>query len=122
MCLDIGWRGAVPQLHTGTGYKVFHKGRSKQLKFSDRGLNGSSRVYTGRWLKAEKREVLGNDGKTYESGFHVYLEYPRVWNSWDDNYLIIRKVKYRKGRILGYQSGYKVIIADEMYVFPGPVR
>ena len=75
-------------------------------------------VEKGKWLKARK-EKIGGYGPEYMSGFHIFTSYYyarkfRILGNADE--WPIRKVKYRKGRILGRQEGCKVVVADEMYV------
>ena len=84
------------------------------------GLNGSRKLKTGRWLKAERKLVSdGTSNKRYESGFHILpsmldcMIYARKFRHFQNRVLV--KIKYRGGRPKEH-SRHPVILADEMLI------
>jgi hypothetical protein len=108
---------------SGIGYKIVFKYTLgiPGYYFRFKSLNGSVRVPTDRWLRAEKKVVLTdspNSSIAYESGFHIYKNRP---NKALLPEALIVEVQYKGARILGLEFGDEIIVADQMYV-PGPCQ
>ena len=111
MCLDsLEVTKPAPE---GVGYKVFRKpGRLLRGELTE----GSRKTKT--WLVASFSRVIRN----YPLGFHIFtdLEVAKRWACWPDD--VTRKVKYRKAHTRGLQGQREVIVANEIYIYPGQVR
>ncbi len=113
MCLTtIKRRG---RLGSGYGWKVYgrYRGRLRAWLFSQ------YPVLIGRWMVG-KRVMCRGYGFKYYSGYHILLDKPDKQDierafilSRND---VVKKVKYRKGRIVGEWFGLRVIVADEMLI------
>ena len=116
MCLDnISPTKPVPE---GIGYKVFIKhGRFLEGEFSQ----GSRKTKT--WLIAEK--PVWWSSSSYPWGFHIFPT-PGEARMWANGVgAIVRKVKYRKAHTQGLQewlTDIDVIVAQEIYIYPGEVK
>lgn len=84
-------------------------------------------VLVGRWLTAKRRLVTAFNYKVaggsfqYQSGFHILLKEPdklSISNHDCGCYVVVRKVRFKCGRIIGTQHDDKIVVADEMLVFP----
>jgi len=104
------------QVKTTIGYKKFDNNNG-HLFFQFRGR--MQQLPIGKWIKEidyRSRDDIeiewihaDREGK-YHPGFHVYLD-----KYGDTN---LRKVKFRNILVKGWQSGSKVVVAKEIYIFP----
>jgi len=115
MCLDMKIKNLKNT--SGIGYKSFAKDGRMLIFPYRRGI-----VKLNKWLKAIPiklpfcKEPLK---PSYSSGFHIYCEVEDAKSElimWRED--VVRKVMYRKARILGLQDGKEVIVADEIKVLP----
>jgi hypothetical protein len=122
MCLSsINKRKPKPE---GVGYKVF-----VPLVHANAKITSVASVFYpihyrfNRWYKARKENVQTEDSKEiYKTGFHIFLtrwEATRYACGRD----LVRKVQYRKARLLGKQDPYvgihaklDCLVADEMRI------
>ena len=111
MCLDsIEVTKPTPE---GVGYKVFDKGGHLLRGEIIMGVRK-----TRTWLVAQS--PFGSPFG-YPLGFHIFtdLEIAKRWAFGNE---VVRKVKYRKAHTRGFQGGRAVIVANEIYIYPGEVR
>ena len=117
MCLDkISATSPAPE---GIGYKVFTKhGRFLGGEYTQ----GSRKTKT--WLIAETPAWWPSS--RYPCGFHLFPT-PGVARLWGNGEVgaIVRKVKYRKAHtqgLQGWRTKIDVIVAQEIYIYPGEVK
>lgn len=132
MCLDeITDRNPKSE---GEGYITVAR-RNKRLY----GVFYGSRRQTGRWLN-ERDFRIGKSGRwnsgkgnfisshrsgKYLKGFHIHLSKAVALFYLNYEPYTVRKVKYRKAIVIGTQSAYDkwpVVVAQEMYIYPGKVK
>ena len=113
MCLDVV-HSEKPK-STGVGYKVFKK--KGRLLFGDF-TTGNRKTKT--WLLARKPRRA--ELVYYSHGFHIFktLSAAVAWMTASVD--VVRKVKYRKAHIQGSQFEDSIVVADEIYIYPGEVR
>lgn len=126
MCL-IDYRKTTEEERSGVGYKIFRKTSNRRLA----GEFGSIRDKkilrpVGKWLgkdgfAASPGLSLGSyySRVEYKPGWHVYLERP---NLKDHHIFSVRKIKYRKARLIGKCLNWKSfthiksVVADEIFI------
>ncbi len=103
---------------SGYGWKVFELGDFDEL------INvyfPCHKILINIWMKAT-RNLISSPSFSYRAGFHIFLEKPSDYEAKDMTgsgvgiRTFIKKVKYKKGRIVGFWSGEQVVVADEMLV------
>lgn len=119
-----------PTVVEGKGWKIFHnrncmRGMTPWIYALDGqpeyGLGEC--VITDKWLSARRQLVPSAQGTVYTSGFHIYLEKPRIAPDSIHDPIVV-PVQYRKARLIGkdYAVGCvtdrlcRVVVADEMFV------
>ncbi len=123
----------------GVGWKVFEimggNYRAHRIRRAAAGqklqpvyYNGRGElVRVGRWLQAKREQIFACSyaipytNFCYYSGFHIFLDKPdinSVLNHTCGGNVVVRKVKFRRGRIIGHQQRNAIIVADEMIVLP----
>jgi hypothetical protein len=100
----------------GVGYKKY---ASKPL----RGFIYSKKQYeTEKWYSEAKYEDCQPVGNDYGNGYHVYINQPVWWNSFDSsiNYSINVKTRvlYFGGFIIGMDNSTKTVVVRHMYILP----
>ena len=121
MCLEVVTEVKKPVDRTTVidAYKIVgHNSDNRTLHFQCCVFGGDDVVPLDKWLKAEKDGSISDDnGKPYSPGFHCFAtkKGAEAWNGKFSSWPII-KVKIRKIRTVGKQSGCKCYVADEMFV------
>ena len=128
MCLNDRRKANLSEKF-GIGYKIFRKTGKGEL-IGEFGPYDMKHRPIGKWLHKDKfqievgdRSMMGVDCFShvkYEPGWHIFLTRPL---SCSDDFAI-RKVKYRKGRIIGravnysspYPNSLNAIVADEIFI------
>lgn len=72
---------------------------------------GSMTVPMDQWIIAESKLIKADDGKTYDTGFHVYESEETAKSLGAYRRVYVRKIHTR-----GTQGGKIVLIAEEMYI------
>lgn len=129
MCLNAtGIKSLSKKEQSGTGWKVFRKSSFGGLTAEFYDVPGYCYIPIGKWFRARNIHVGTGNASGYTTGFHVFVtrESARLWRKYNPEGLVVRKVKYRKARIMGMQFvpskfvgvsvDAKVIVADEMLV------
>jgi len=119
MCLyAITKRIESPSMRERWAWKAFRGTPSKPV-FLFRKLARRSLVQTGRWLRAEGRNIRPGcaDDHTYPAGFHAFATRREAR---DFNFIyaaeLVLKVRVRGVETVGIQSGLTCLVCREMYV------
>lgn len=91
----------------------FFNGHVPNLRFQNQVFNGDPSVPLNQWIKADGKIISAGDGKTYRSGFHVYVDDKEAKTV---GHASPTRVYIRKVHTVGEESGTLVLIAEEMYV------
>jgi len=105
---------------SGKGWKVFIKIPSRPDYYTSPYF--CTLIPVGIWTekKSEPYETIINNGIEYKSGFHIFKYkkdaecYSNVIGLWLG--VRVKKVKYRKAHTYGLESGFKTVVADEIYI------
>jgi len=133
MCL-INYRKTTKEERSGVGYKIFRRLDNRRL-IGEFGHRRDKRLLrpVNRWLNKDgfaalKPVILGASSYSsvkYKPGWHVYLDCPKVSSRFFNNYCI-RRVRYKKARLIGECYSYindvpeglyiKSVVADEIFI------
>lgn len=106
------------------GWKIFHLTGNRRLK-SD--IFGSKYLPVGQWLhekdfrdkefKSERNIQMDFSYKRYPFGWHIYVNKKRMdrFQSSDTRF---RKVYFRRVVAKGFDAGWPVFVAKEMFIVP----
>jgi len=113
MCLEIiRQRTNLPRI--GTGVKRFSTDYEGHYSFQITG----GRIKTDVWMKAKSKRISSGNGRTYETGFHIYGNGKESPNDYPKSsfYLNQRPVFWRDPICLGRQSGRDVLVVRELFI------
>lgn len=129
MCL-IDYRKTKEDEYSGVGYKIFCKNSNGGI-IGEYGPAAMKPRPVSKWLYMSKFQLTEKEKKSsifgsffsfikYKPGWHVYLTKPQLV----DSQYSIRKVKYRKGRLIGYSTNYRgidvqslpAVVADKIFI------
>lgn len=98
-----GWKGFSVR---GTAEGLLAAPSGTELVTAPRGV----KVQMDAWVKATGADLVADDGKYYQAGFHAYFDEHRRDGR------ATRRVYLRGITCAGEQDGYPCVIAQEMYV------